>query len=161
MPAGKPPSDSVLARAAELRAGGASWEAVAARLNRSAESVGKWPGQHPDRWQAALRAAERRLAIEATAEAVLILRQLLRSEDEKVRRDAAKALIDLRLELARHEPKPASDPPAPPVTSEARQVLAFLEGHTDEELARLAAELYPPVPGPGVESDPEAGGREV
>src|SRR5437763_156586 len=105
MSAPKPPPDSALARAAELRAGGASWEAVAEVVRRAADTVRQWPARYPDRWQAALRAAERKQACEATAEAVLVLRKLLRSEDEKVARDAARALIDLRLELARLDQK--------------------------------------------------------
>src|SRR5205823_5367444 len=81
MSAAKPPSDELLSRAAELRAGGSTWDAVAAKLNRSADTVRRWPALDPDRWQAALRAAERRLVAEAGAESVLVLRTLLRSED--------------------------------------------------------------------------------
>ena len=81
MPANKPPSDDLLARAAELRAGGLSWEAVAAKIGRAADTVRRWPTQYPDRWQAVLHAAERRLVSEAGAESVLVLRQLLRSDD--------------------------------------------------------------------------------
>jgi transposase len=132
-----PPADVVLARAAELRAAGSSWDAVATRLNISAETAREWPTLYPTAWQTALRAAERRLVAEASAESVLILRQLLRSEDEKVRRDAAKFLVDLRLELAKLD-RP-SEPPPPPLTSDTARFVAFLEGHTDEQLAELVA----------------------
>ncbi|MBY0514548.1 MAG: hypothetical protein K2P78_11630 [Gemmataceae bacterium] len=152
MSAAKPPSEALLARAAELRAGGATWDAVAARLNRSADTVRKWPVAYPDRWHAALHAAERRLVAEAGAESVLVLRSLLRSDDEKVRRDAAKFLIDLRLELARLDAQSLPEAAPPPLTSAARDLVAFLEGHSDDDLARLAANLFPaPVadrPGP-------------
>ena len=145
MAANKAPSDAALARAAELRAGGSSWEAVAAKTNRAAETVRRWPTLYPDRWHAALRDAERRLVCEAGAESVLVLRQLLRSDDEKVRRDAARFLIDLRLELAKLDQKTAPDtPPAPPMSADARSLIDFLESHTDEELARIADEMYGP-----------------
>jgi hypothetical protein len=143
MSANKPPPDSLLARAAELRAAGSNWEAVATQLNRSAETVRKWPALHPERWAAATRDAERRLAAEAGSESVLVLRQLLRSKDEKVRRDAAKFLIYFRLELAKLDRKDPSDPTSPPPTSDAARLVAFLEGHTDDELARLAAHMFP------------------
>src|SRR5437868_150009 len=97
----KPPSDRRLIQAAELRTGGATWEAIAARLHRSPETVRKWPLEYPDRWRAALFHAERRLAADAEGEAVLILRNLLRAKDEKIRWHAAKCLIALRIDLAR------------------------------------------------------------
>lgn len=148
----KPPSEHLLARAAELRAGGSTWDAVAAKLNRSPDTVRKWPALHPERWQAAQHAAERRLVSEAGAESVLVLRALLRSEDEKVRRDSAKSLIYLRLELAKLDSH-TSAASAPPPTSAALELAAFLEGHTDDELARIAADVplgsAPPSDSPG------------
>ena len=146
MPANKPPSDDLLARAAELRAGGLSWEAVAAKIGRAADTVRRWPTQYPDRWQAVLHAAERRLVSEAGAESVLVLRQLLRSDDEKVRRDAARFLVYLRLELAKLDQKTPA-PTSPPLTSDAARLVAFLEGHTDEELEQFIAERERPRPG--------------
>ena len=153
MPA-KPPTDDVLARAAELRAAGSSWDVVAARLRRAAETVRKWPALYPTAWQTALRAAERRLVCEASAESVLILRQLLRSADEKVRRDAAKFLVDLRLELAKLD-RPA-EPPAPPPASDTARFVAFLEGHTHEQLAELVAATDRPGPDGHDRAVPEA-----
>lgn len=158
MPATKPPAESVLARAAELRAAGSNWETVAAKLNRPAGTVRKWPGLYPTQWQAALHAAERRLVSEASAESVLILRQLLRSDDEKVRRDAAKFLVGLRLELFKHDQTSAADPP-PHLTSDAARLVAFLEGHSDDELDRLVADMqYPALPErPHAVPEPENG----
>jgi hypothetical protein len=142
MSAAKPPSDELLARAAELRAAGSTWDAVAAKLNRAADTVRRWPILYPDRWQSALRAAERRLVSEAGAESVLVLRTLLRSDDEKVRRDAARFLIYLRLELAKLDQKASGEPPTPQPTSDTARLVAFLEGHTDEQLDRLVSELH-------------------
>ena len=153
----QPPSDVVLARAADLRAAGSSWDAVAARLNVPADAAREWPSLYPTEWQTALRAAEKRLVSEASAESVLILRQLLRSEDEKVRRDAAKFLVDLRLELAKLD-RPA-EPPPPPLTSDTARFVAFLEGHTDEQLAELVAACERPALSPpgATECDAVAG----
>ncbi len=154
MPRQPIPSDAVLARAAELRAGGSNWEAVAAKLNRSAETVRKWPALHPERWQAALHQAERRLVAEASAESVLILRQLLRSDDEKVRRDAAEFLVELRLTLAKLDDKSHLEHSTNALTSDSARFAAYLQGHSDEELDRLVAELQqatieePADPGP-------------
>lgn len=133
------PSDGVLARAALLRAAGCKWETVAAELGRPLEAVQKWPEKVPERWQLALADAERRVVTEATAEAVLVLRQLLRAEDEKVRRDAARFLLDLRFRLI--APPDTADSTPSPRSADARRLVAFLEAHSDDELARLAADV--------------------
>jgi hypothetical protein len=148
-----PPSDELIARAAEDRAGGATWAAVAANLGRSAETVRRWPTLYPERWQAALRDAEVRLAGDAGAEALLTLRQLLRSDDEKVRRDCAQALLRLRFDLTRLGLNTSPDRPAAGLTPEAVRFIAYLDGHPDDELAQLTADLSPPArgPGPGME----------
>ena len=143
----KPLNDDLLNRTAELRAAGSTWEAVAAKLHRSADAVRKWPRHYADRWKLALREAERRLVCEAAAESVLVLRTLLRSEDVKIARDAAKSLTDLRLDLSKLELASSSES-APPLTSEAARILAFLDGHADEELARLAANVFSFVAAP-------------
>ena len=69
MAATPPPTDALLTRAAELRAGGLSWEAVAAKLGRAPGHVRRWPDRFPDRWRAAIREAERRHLLE-TVEAM-------------------------------------------------------------------------------------------
>lgn len=145
MAAPRSPSDDQLARAAELRAAGSSWDIVAAKLHRAVDTVRRWPCLDPKRWQSALHAAEHRLLAEVGAESVLVLRALLRSNDDKVRRDAARTLVELRLELAQRDSTTSADA-APPLTSAARDLVAFLEGHSDEELARLAANLFPGSP---------------
>src|SRR5262245_50016611 len=86
----------LLATAAELKAGGASWEAVAAKVGRTAATCRRWPTLYPDDWQRLFRDAERQLVVDAGAEAVLVLRALLRAADDKVRRDVARTLVGLR-----------------------------------------------------------------
>ncbi len=148
--ANKPPSDALLNRAAELRAGGATWDSVAKSLNRAADTVRRWPRDYPDRWKIALHEAERQLVCETAAESVLVLRKLLRSEDEKVRRDAARALMDLRLDLTKLELTSVSE--TTPLTSEAARLIAFLDGQPDEELAILAANVFPSSAAPQSDS---------
>ncbi len=149
-----PPADAVLSRAALLRAAGCSWETVAAELGLAAGTVQKWPETAPERWQIALADAERRVVTEATAEAVLVLRQLLRADDEKVRRDAARFLLDLRFKLI--GPSDTSEPTTSPRSADARRLVAFLESHSDDELARLAADMHAPGdPDPDLQGVPE------
>ena len=125
MPRQQPPSDDRFARAAELRATGATW-----------------PRRYPDRWAVALVHAERHMAAQADSESVLTLRRLLMSSDEKVCWHAAKCPIARRIERDRIDRK---DPPSSPtsLTSEAAQLIAFLDGRSDEELAAIAAHLTP------------------
>lgn len=132
------PSVADLTRAAKLRAAGRSWESVAAQLDRTVETVLKWPDD--EHWPTLLAEAEKRLAIDVSAEAILILRQLLRAEDEKVRRDAARFLLELRFRLA--APPDTSDPLPAPRSADARRLVAFLESHSDDDLARLAATVH-------------------
>ncbi len=141
----KPPSEAVLTRAVELRAAGNSWEVVAKAVNRSAETVRKWPTMYPERWPKTLRDAERRLAAEAGGESLLILRQLLRSEDDKIRWHAAKALIYLHLEQEKLNLKIAAQPSSAETASEAQRLVALLESHTDEQLAQMAADECGPI----------------
>ena len=141
MAANKPPSDALLNQAAELRAGGSTWDAVAAELHRSVETVRKWPTAYAALWQPVLRAAERRQAIDSAAEAILILRQLLRSKDEAVRRDAARWLISLRLDQAKLDERSPDEAASAGLSSEAKRVVAFLDGQPDDKLEHIAATL--------------------
>jgi HEAT repeat protein len=148
MPLPKPPSNEVFAHAAELRAAGATWESVAKEVRRAARTVRRWPRKYPDRWAAALVQAERLLAAQSDCESVLTLRRLLVSPDELVRWRAAKCLIARRVERDKLALK---TPPAhTPLTSEAARLIAFLDGHPDEELAAIVADLAP-LPAPATD----------
>jgi hypothetical protein len=139
----KQPTPAVLSsmrEAAELRVGGLSWEAVGEQLRRSPETCRHWPLTYPKQWQALYRAAEERVINEAGAEAVLVLRQLLRSEDEKVRRDVAKLLATLRMELLALKSKAADKATEHPET-DAERVAAFLAGQSAESINETVEEL--------------------
>ena len=149
MPRQQPPSDDLFARAAETRALGLTWEAVAKEVNRAARTVRRWPLKYADRWSAALLQAERHLAAQADSESVLTLRRLLMSDDEWVRWHAAKCLIARRLERDKLERKSPAAPPIP-LTSEATRLIAFLDGHSDEQLASIITDLTP-LPAPATD----------
>ena len=152
----RPPSDAVLALTAELRAGGTTWPAVAAHLGKGESTARRWPRKYPDRWLAAMLTAERRQALDSGAEAVLVLRTLLRSADPKVQRDAAKLLLGFRVDLAALDVKAKFAPQPPAVSPLAAEVITFLETHTHDQLAELARDFFPALPaGPGP-ADPAA-----
>jgi hypothetical protein len=136
MPRQQSPSDELFARAAETRALGLTWESVAKEVNRAARTVRRWPIKYADQWAAALLRAERHLAAHADGESVLTLRKLLLSDDERIRWHAAKCLIARRIERDKIERKSPAVPPIP-LTSDATRLIAFLDGHSDEELAAI------------------------
>ena len=149
-------SDKLLTAAAELRAGGAAWAAVAARVGRRPDSVRRWPVRYRKRWAAHLLAAERQLAADAAAEGVHVLRRQLRSDDDKTSREAAQKLLTFKLATDKKSPPPAAAKPA----SLHRRIADHLETLTDADLQRLFddlvrhwvdahAERPAPAPGPG------------
>jgi len=148
----KPPPDHLLALAADLRAGGAPWDAVADKVGRAAETVRRWPAVYPAAWSAAARAAEQRLLAEATAESVLTLRKQLRSEDEKAGRDAARSLIQFRVATSKKARRATGSPVRP--TTDATRIAAYLEGMTDAQIDAIVEELRTAGPRPVGERGP-------
>lgn len=134
----QPPPDDLLALAAELRAGGMAWDAVAAKVGRATATVRRWPTAYRRKWAAALRAAEAQLVADATAESVHTLRRQLRSDDEKASRDAAQKLIAFRVALGKTSKKSRKPAPTP---GDAARVAAELEGLSDADLDALIADL--------------------
>ena len=123
-------------RAATLRAEGRSWAAVAEELGLTAATAQAYPRKYPKLWAAAERRAWDRSLAEAAAEAVTTLRRLLRSEDEKVNRDAAAKLVQFAARRLRPPAARQADPTVPPV-------LAYLESLSHDELTTLAADAMP------------------
>lgn len=136
-----PPSAAAFARAAELRAAGHNWETVGEAVHRAARSVRRWPRKYPEQWLAALRAAELRIAAEAGGESLLVLRQLLRSKDDKMRWHAAKSLVHVHLEREKLDLKAraVARQSSPESKSEVQLLVALLEGNSDEHLAHIVA----------------------
>lgn len=133
------PSDELrdrIIRAATLRAEGRSWAAVADELGLTAATVQAYPRKHPKLWAVAERRAWDRALAEAAAEAVTTLRRLLRSDDDKLTRDAAAKLVQFAARRLRPPAARKADPTVPPV-------IAYLESLNHDELTTLAAEAMP------------------
>jgi hypothetical protein len=124
----------LLTSAADLRAAGASWLKVGEHTKRSPETCRQWPRRFPDTWRRLYREAEKHLIDEAAAEARVILRQMLRSPDQKIVLAAAQILIRGRdqqraLEERAERPDPAA------VAAEITEFARYLKGLTDAQLA--------------------------
>lgn len=146
----------LIQKAAELRAGGASWEMVATEVERAVATVRRWPAEYPVIWKRAFRVAERQLLTDATAESVLTLRKQLRSEDEKSSRDAAQKLIQFR--MAKQKKSSGKKPTKPPTIH--HRIALYLETLSDEEIQKLTDEHLPKPVTPSQLNDasqPEAG----
>jgi hypothetical protein len=126
-----------MAQAADLRAGGATWETVAARLHCAARTCRRWPKAHPEAWRRLYREASQGLLAKVGAEAMNVLRKLLRSKDEKVQRDA------VRLVVVPHLKELAGGAPVEPAAAagDAARIAAFLGSHTDAQVQALCDEL--------------------
>jgi hypothetical protein len=155
----QPPSDKLLLEAVELRIGGFKWEIIAAKLKRSVVTVRHWPMRYPERWEAAVERAEQRLTVDSNAESVVVLRNMLRDEDIKMRWHAAKTLVGLRVDLGKlalrlfaargasgQTPNPKEDPEF--------QMLQFLRTRSDAELEEMAAAIRPAIEQRGAHDHP-------
>src|SRR5262245_1762409 len=123
----------LMARAADLRAAGASWEAVAKELGRKPDTVRGWPKAHPGDWERLLRRAEAEQIDTAGGEALTTLRRLSRSENERVRLSAAQQLARARSE----ERKRAARAPAAGADDGLDEILAFVRGLDDDQVEEL------------------------
>ena len=133
----------LIRQAAALRAAGHAWEVVAAKLGRPVETIQPWPETHPELWRDAYDQARRSVLAEGEAEAVCVLRRQLRADDDKVRLDAARKLIDCGEELS--PAKSRDDQPLSPLARFA----THLEGLSDVEIDQLLARLREPRPEDG------------
>jgi Homeodomain-like domain len=135
--------------AAELRAAGHSWAHIAAAVRRSKKTVQRWPQRYADAWNRAAAETRRDLRFGAGGEGLAALRDLLRSENERTRRDAARDLVHLSIDV-----EPADVPAA---RSPFHALADHLAGLTDEQHRRLLEEEEPePEPAPDATGDPEA-----
>ncbi len=133
----------LLARAAEMRAEGETWPTIAAAVDRSANTVQKWPKQHAKRWKKLFARAEAALLKDASSEAVHTLRKLLRSKVPKVQQDSAQKLLLLR-EARTKTGRSRGDRAAGSAVPEVRQLVEYLEGLSDGQFREL---FDPPDPG--------------
>ncbi|HXD87400.1 MAG TPA: helix-turn-helix domain-containing protein [Urbifossiella sp.] len=149
-----PPTDEILARVADLRADGLTWEAVGREVGRAARTVRRWPAKYHDRWLLFQQSAEVQLAHASESEAVLVLRRLLRSKDEQLAWHAAKTIVDMRINLGKivaKLPKLSADQTLPP---EMIRLFSFLTGLSDAELDSAIAAIRSTPPSPADGNDP-------
>jgi hypothetical protein len=146
----QPPTKLVRAveTAAALRAGGHSWPHIAAELGRSPETVRQWPRQYPDVWARATADTRRDLLAGACGEALNALRNLLRSDDDRTRRDAARELVRLKVDT-----EPADEPAA---RSPLHALADYLGGLSDEQRRQLLEEDLADECGPAPDGHPGA-----
>src|SRR5207248_9522477 len=76
----------------------------AREVGRAPRTVRQWPERHPEEWDRLLYDAEDRLLAEVSGEALVFLRKLQRSEDERVSSQVNRYLHTRRLETRRRPP---------------------------------------------------------
>jgi hypothetical protein len=143
----EPALGGLIARAAEMRAEGETWQVVADAIGRSANTVKKWPKQHAKRWNKLFARAEAALLKDASSEAVHTLRKLLRSKVAKVQHDAAQKLLLLR--EARSKTGRSRERSGGSAVPEVRQLVEFLEGLSDGQFRELFDPPDPDALAPG------------
>ncbi len=137
MPVNTPPTTATLRKAADLRAAGNPWDAIGAAVGCSGKTVRKWPLKYPARWRQALRAAERRTLLDATAEAIMVLRTHLRADDEKTVREAAAKLVQIRVALDRARKTKKQQPAGTDPPGYADRLVRHARSLTREQLREL------------------------
>ena len=110
-PAADPVTADLLDRAAAMRAAGTDWARVAARLGRDEDELRELAHDHGAGFRARVSAARAEVVAEGFAEAVLLLRKLLRSDDERVSGKAADGLARIWMTTRRHRRKGTKPPP--------------------------------------------------
>ena len=131
-----------LERAAEMKAAGSSWEAIAIALQRTVQTVKKWPRVYANEWQVMFGQFEKQFVDEAAAESVLALRKQLRIEKSTLSVRAADKLIRYRISRAKSTPAPP--PPNEGMSAEERdlQFTKELEEEARQAAAALAASEF-------------------
>jgi hypothetical protein len=164
----QPPEDilPLMTLAADLRAAGNSWEAIAVKVLREPRTCRGWPVRYPEVWRRLYDEAVDQFLDEAGDEATFYLRKLLRATDPKdpwLQQNTAKFLAAQRRQ-ARRERRAAAAPAGPP--GDWAPYLAYLEKLSDADLksfldefvARRLAQARPAVPAGGDEPGPAVGG---
>jgi hypothetical protein len=117
-------------RAAELRAGGHSWEQIGKKFGCAAETARNWRKAYRGFWEDSIAAARREVANEAADQGLVVLRNLLASDDEKVRRDVSSRLAELRVD----------EPAATDRDDDIHLFVEYLRGLSDDKLDLLLGE---------------------
>jgi hypothetical protein len=137
----KPHLFDLIVKAADLRARGVSWAAVAAKVGRKVMTVEEWPKRFPEVWKQAFAEARVASASETASEGGAVLRLLLRSQDEKIKRDAVRLSLEFEARaLARTQPAAERDDEDTP-DSEAVRIVRYAQGMSHDEIRALLREV--------------------
>src|SRR5437588_10492954 len=128
-----PEADALLSEAAELRAGGLSWDAAARKIGVGVGELRGLARAHRTLYRRYYADAYREVIDDSFAEAVLSLRRQLRSDDEKAARESAGFLARVWMTRVRHRRR-SGTPAAPRLSSENEQLVAFLDSLPPEEV---------------------------
>ena len=138
--------------AAELRARGASWLAVAQELLLDVDVCRRWPREYPRLWRRLQQRADLGFRREVSAEAVNLLRRFLRHQDLKICLAAANLIPKFQL---KPKPRPRNGE-IETIDQETADFVAELRSLNDENLAetlrqlqaedRRAGDFDPPIP---------------
>jgi hypothetical protein len=142
-----------LEQAADLRARGVTWEAIAQVLNCKLETCRDWPNRYADEWRRLLGQSDRQHQRDAQAEGRRVLRELVRAEDAKTKLRAACRLYAPTTAKSRRTKPPA-------MTAADRDMAMFiseLKGLSDEDLQQLIDDAMAARGHvPGIEDSPGA-----
>jgi transposase len=122
--------------AAELRASGSSWAQVAKRLRCRPATCRRWAQRYPDEWRRAYAAAVAERDAETEAESIFKLRELLRDENVKMQREAARDLL-----LRKRDSRSASA--ASPDNGEVQRLQDILGTNPEFEADSVADDIAP------------------
>jgi hypothetical protein len=127
----------LMTQAAHLRSQGLSWEAIAARLGRTARTCQSWQRLHPAIWKRLWQEATKDRDAGGDAEARLVLRNILRSADNKSRLSAAQHL--LRKSSRTKARKSSSDRVDPELSSFIIEIKELSDEELDQALRPITA----------------------
>ena len=132
----------LLAVACNLRATGHTWEKIALRVRRSAETCRQWPERYAGDWNRLYRLARIRFLTELGLEASLIQRSLLRSKDERVLARSSQFLCGTEVRVNHYaETLPDDAPTAPTDQHRFADYLETLDEHQVKELVDQLVEI--------------------
>jgi hypothetical protein len=137
--------EALVERAAAMRAGGASWKAIAAEVGREPDTVEHWPKRYPQQWSRAHRAARRHMLGDSYGESITTLRMLMRSEDERAKLAASTAVAKLQhdqdrldvLQESRSTPRPGGGKQQE-LSTDGQRIAGILDGMSFEQMQEMA-----------------------
>src|SRR5262245_1471086 len=139
----------LLATAAEMRAVGHPWEAVAKHVHRRVKTCQNWPARHKAHWDPLYHQAQKGRFESTANECHTYLLALVRDKDPKVRHPALALWLKHGAQAygAGGTMAPPAPPPAAPTANDelARQVTEGLAAIRDEMNRKRAARGEPPV----------------